>query len=104
MELDPNKLYAELAPFTNLVARVFPGEEIPDWSLVLDRKIIEIPAGVVVQVGDRYNDGQFSPVPAPLSTKSTGCGSCSSSTSTRRTDSGLWRENSQSRRAFIGTL
>lgn len=66
MDLDPNKLYAELALFTNIVARVFPGEEVPDWSMVLGRKIIEIPAGVTVQVGDRYNDGQFSPVPAPL--------------------------------------
>lgn len=67
MQLDPAKTYAELKPWTNIVGRVFLGEEIPDWSLTPWRKIIEIPAGVVVSVGDRYQDGQFSPAPAPLS-------------------------------------
>ncbi len=51
--LDPAKTYAELKRGTNLVARVFAGETIPDWA-AQGRRIIEIPAGAAVAVGDRY--------------------------------------------------
>ena len=64
--LDPQKQYAELATGTNRVMRIFPGETIPGWAMVGDRRIHEIPAGVTVAVGDRYQGGQFSPVPVPL--------------------------------------
>lgn len=65
LTLDPAKTYAELATGTNLVARVFLGESIPDWA-AQGRRIYEVPEGVTVSVGDRYQNGQFGPVPPPL--------------------------------------
>ena len=63
--LDPAKTYAELAPYTNLVARVFAGYTIPSWAMTSARRIIEIPSGVTVEVGYRYHNGTFGPVPPP---------------------------------------
>src|SRR5688572_28346946 len=63
--LDPEKMYAEMSPGTNLVGRIFPGQTIPSWAMYPGRKIVEIPQGVVVNIGDRYQDGVFAPLPPP---------------------------------------
>jgi hypothetical protein len=64
--LDPLKLYAEMEPGTNVVARVFVGETIPGWAMTPGRKIVEVPVSVLVEVGYVYHNGSFSPPPPPL--------------------------------------
>lgn len=57
--LDPEKTYAEMEPFTNIVARVFAGTTIPGRMMSPGRSIVEVPEGVSVRIGDRYNAGSF---------------------------------------------
>lgn len=64
--LDPAKTYAEMKPFTNIVARVFMGETIPGWSIYPGRIIVEVPQGQTANVGDRYHNGVFAPLPPEL--------------------------------------
>lgn len=65
LALDPNKTYAELLLGTNIVARVFQGEDIPDWALQVERRIYEVPEGVSVQTGYVYANGTFRPPLTP---------------------------------------
>jgi hypothetical protein len=67
MQLDPAKLYAELKPMKNVVVRVFRGEEIPERMMTSWRRIVEIPEGVEVRLGDIYANGTFrSPITLAL--------------------------------------
>lgn len=58
LNLDPAKMYAELKAGTNTVGAIFSGIYIPDWANK-NRRIIEIPRGADVKIGDRYYNGTF---------------------------------------------
>jgi len=70
MILDPAKFYADINPAESIVVGIITGvDSIPAWAMKR-RRLVEIPEGVTVSIGDTYYGNQkFAPTNVPADTE-----------------------------------